>query len=318
MPAASWAIPRRYSEFHELHHRLKTMYPSVRHLEFPRRRMVMKLQKDFLHKRRIALESYLQQILLLPEVCRSRELRSFLSQRAIIPATETPREGESKDLVSRIYNSVADGMEDFLGNIAVLDQLSTAGQNLISAATHQFQPPQPNLGPEDSVTAAEAEAELNAFEDRELEPFVKPICDIFLEIFELNKGNNWLRGRAVVVVLHQLLGGTIERKIRETARSLVEESSLAKYITLIKDTMWPGGKLRENKPRTLSEKMKTRTEASVMLATLIPELAASVVGRTNAQQASRRIFATLNNPRLNVHLVYTILDEIALVLLSKS
>ena len=318
MPAASWAIPRRYSEFHELHHRLKAMYPSVRHLEFPRRRMVMKLQKDFLHKRRVALESYLQQILLLPEVCRSRELRSFLSQRAIIPTTETPREGESKDLVSRIYNSVADGMEDFLGNIAVLDQLSTAGQNLISAATHQFQPPQPDIGPEDSVTAAEAEAELNAFEDRELEPFVKPICDIFLEIFELNKGNNWLRGRAVVVVLHQLLGGTIERKVRETARSLVEESSLVKYITLVKDTMWPGGKLRENKPRTLSEKMKTRTEASVMLATLVPELAASVVGRANAQQAARRIFATLNNPRLNVHLVYTILDEIALVLLSKS
>jgi hypothetical protein len=34
---------------------------------------------------------------------------------------------------------------------------------------------------------------------------------LFLEAFELNRGNNWLRGRAVVVVLHQLLGGTIER-----------------------------------------------------------------------------------------------------------
>lgn len=235
-----------------------------------------------------------------------------------MPATETPREGDTKDLVSRLYNSVADGMEDFLGNIAVLDQLSMAGQNLISAATNQFQHPQQELGPENSMTAAEAEAELSAFEDRELEPFVKPICDVFLEIFELNKGNNWLRGRAAVVVLHQLLGGTIERKIRETAKTLVEDSSLVRYITLVKDTMWPGGKLRENKPRTLSEKMKTRTEASVMLATLIPDLAASVVGRANAQQAARRMFATLNNPRLNVHLMYTILDEIVQVLLGQS
>lgn len=47
-----------------------------------------------------------------------------------------------------------------------------------------------------------------------------------------------------------------------------------------------------------------------MLATLIPDLAASVVGRVNAQAASRRISATLNNSRLNVHLVYTLLDEI--------
>ncbi len=51
------------------------------------------------------------------------------------------------------------------------------------------------------MAAAEAEAELSAFENKELEPFIKPICDIFLEVFELNRGNNWLRGRAVVVVL---------------------------------------------------------------------------------------------------------------------
>ncbi|WEW55660.1 tRNA (guanine-N(7)-)-methyltransferase (tRNA(m7G46)-methyltransferase) [Emydomyces testavorans] len=323
MPAASWAVPRRYSEFHELHHQLRTRYPAVRYLEFPRRRVVMKLQKDFLHKRRQGLEAYLQQLLLLPDVCRSRELRAFLSQRAILPATNstnTPRDSESTDLVTRIYNSVTDSMDDILGNIPVFDQLSVAGQNLISAATTQLNlTPQPDLiTPEDSLTAAEAEAELNAFEDRELEPFVKPICDIFLEIFELNKGNNWLRGRAVVVVLHQLLGGTIERKVRENAKSLVQDSALLRYIALIKETMWPGGKLRENKPRTLSEKMNSRTEASVVLATLIPDLVGSVVGRANAQAAARRIFATTNNQRLNLHLIYEILDEIVGVLFGSS
>jgi sorting nexin-25 len=51
---------RRYSEFHELHQRLRAKYPSVRQLEFPRRRVVMKLQSDFLHKRRLALEKYLR------------------------------------------------------------------------------------------------------------------------------------------------------------------------------------------------------------------------------------------------------------------
>lgn len=316
IPAASWVVARRYSEFHELHNKLRMRYPSVRHLEFPRRRMVMKLQKEFLQKRRLALEGYLQKLLLLPEVCRSRDLRAFLSQQAIIPREGASRETEPKDLVTRIYNSVTDGMDDFLGNFGVLDQLSTAGQNLISAASnHQPGAPQdPALATEDAVTAAEAEAELNAFEDRELEPFIKPICDLFLEAFELNKGNNWLRGRAVVVVLHQLLGGAIERKVREGARSLVQDDSLLRHISLVKETMWPGGRLRERYERTAAERVKSRNEATLVLATLVPDLAGNVVGRANAQAAARRIFAALNNKRLNMHLVFTLLDEIVLVL----
>lgn len=276
----------------------------------------MKFQKEFLHKRRLALEAYLEKLLLLPEICRSRDLRAFLSQRAIIPREETSRDGESKDLVTRIYNSVADGMDDFLGNFGVLDQLSVAGQNLISAAnSHQTGAPRdPGLATEDAVTATEAEVELSAFEDRELEPFIKPICDLFLEAFELNKGNNWLRGRAVVVVLHQLLGGTIERKVREGARSLVQDGTLLRYISLAKENIWPGGTLRERNVRSTTERLKSRNEASLVLATLIPDIAGNVVGRANAQAAARRIFAVLNNQRLNTHLMLTILEEIVLVL----
>ncbi|CAG8976248.1 hypothetical protein HYALB_00009423 [Hymenoscyphus albidus] len=315
MPAATWTVTRRYSEFHELHQHLRIKYPSVRNLDFPRRRMVMKLQSDFLHKRRLALENYLREILFLPDVCRSRELRAFLSQSAIAPGTEGLYDQTDKtDIMTRFYNSVTDGMEDLLGNLPVLDQLSVAGQNLLSAATSQLIT-MPAAISEDPLTAAEAEAELNAFEDRELEPFVKPICDIFLEVFELNRGNNWLRGRAVVVVLHQLLGGTIERKVRDNVKGIISEEAIIKYVNTLKDSMWPGGQFKKDgKPRSVSEKVKSRTEASLMLATLIPDLAASVVGRVNAQAASRRIFATFNNPRLNVHLAFTMLDEIVDVL----
>lgn len=319
MPAAVWAIPRRYSEFHELHQRLRRRYPSTRSLEFPRRRVVMKLQKQFLQNRRLALEHYLQQLLRMPDVCRSRELRSFLSQQTIISHQGSSKESDAQDIVSRIYNSVTDGMDEFLGNVSVLDQLSVAGQNLISAATNQLGITQGDIVPLDPGPVAEAEAELSAFEDKELEPFVKPICDIFLETFELNRGNNWLRGRAVIVVLHQLLGGTVERKIREVIKGFVQEDSLLKYVDMIRETMWPGGgKLREASPRTPAEKKKSRTEASLMLATLVPDLAANVVGRANAQAAARRVSATMNNARLNQHLVFTILDEVIGVLFDPS
>lgn len=298
MPAASWVVARRYSEFHDLHQKLRSRYPSVRNLDFPGRRVVMKFQSEFLRKRRVALEKYLQELLLLPDVCRSRDLRAFLSESAIAHGENLLDRDERKDLVSRLYDSVTDGVEDILGNIPVLDQISVAGQNLIAAATNQL-----NAGSlhasEEAFPAAEAEAELNAFESKELEPFIKPICDIFLEVFELNRGNNWLRGRAVVVVLQQLLGGTIERKVRDNFKMLVQEESLLRTIALLRDNMWPNGELmRDKKPRTPGERRKTRTEASLMLATLLPDLAGSVVGRLNAQAASRRLFATFNNARL--------------------
>ncbi|KAF9876002.1 intermediate filament protein [Colletotrichum karsti] len=314
MPAATWIITRRYSEFHELHQKLRSRYPSVRNLDFPRRRMVMKFQSEFLRKRRAALEQYLRELLMLPEVCRSRDLRAFLSQSVIAQGQDLVDREDKKDMITRLYDSVTDGVEDILGNIPVLDQLSVAGQNLIAAATNQLNA-MPLPVNEDGVSAAEAEAELNAFENKELESFIKPICDIFLEVFELNRGNNWLRGRAVVVVLQQLLGGTIERKVRDNVKMLVQEDAILKYIALLRDSMWPGGQMNKNKqPRTASEKKKTRTEASLMLATLVPDLAGSVVGRVNAQAASRRVFATFNNPRLNAHLAFTFMDELVEIL----
>ncbi|RYP13945.1 hypothetical protein DL766_009788 [Monosporascus sp. MC13-8B] len=298
MPAATWIVTKRYSEFHELHQRLRHRYPSVRHLDFPRRRMVMKLQSDFLRKRRDALEQYLRELLQLPDVCRSRELRAFLSQSVITQGEDLISRDDRKDMITRLYDSVADGMEDILGNIPMLDQLSLTGQNLIAAAAGQMSTLPVNVN-DSAMSTAEAEAELNAFENKELEPFIKPICDIFLEVFGLNRGNNWLRGRAVVVVLHQLLGGTIERKVRDSFKFFVQEDAILKYVGVLKDNMWPGGQMDRSKvPRTASEKAKTRREASLMLATLVPDLAGSVVGRLNAQAASRRIFATLNNQRL--------------------
>ncbi|KAI9674680.1 MAG: Intermediate filament protein [Caeruleum heppii] len=332
MAAATWVIARRYSEFLALHQRLRARYRSVRNLEFPRRRVVMKLQKDFLYKRRVALEKYLREILFFPEICRSRELRAFLSQQAITsPARDQNRSDERRDFVTRFYESMADGMDDLLGNIPVLDQLSVAGQNLLSAATtttHQTthrthsatSAASRDTGaiPEDSLDATEAEAELNAYEAREMEPFVKPICDIFLEIFELNRSNNWLRGRAVVVVLHQLLGGTIERKVRDHARALAQEDSLLKTLALVRDRIWPdGGPRRQLIPRSPVEIRHTRSEAGLILATLLPDVAGSVVGRANAQAASRRVFATFNNRRLNTHLIFTLLDEVVDIFFGK-
>jgi len=41
------------------------------------------------------------------------------------------------------------------------------------------------------------------------------------------------------------------------------------------------------------------------------DLAANMIGRSNARRGARRIFAVLQNRRLNQHIVYTIIDEVS-------
>ena len=349
IPAATWAITRRYSEFYELHRRLRKRFSFVQGIDFPRRQVVLTLQKEFLKKRRSALEKYLQELLKNPAVCRSLEFRAFLSQRAIRPLAPGDHGSiDRRDFVTRIYNSVTDGMEEFLGNVPVLDQLSLAGQNLISAATSVSTETagvgnqdtktllnntgnltlMPDAVSEDPTIAAEAQAEISAFENNpNLDPgdpltagednsrpasFIGPIAAAFSTLFQLKSGNSWLRGRAVVMVLQQILGGTVERRVRETFRSLfLVPEAFARHLDMVREVMWPDGVLRPApEVRTAREKERSKKEAGEVLTAMLEEAAGGVVGRSTAKEAGKRINRMLCNERLNAHLVFSLLDEI--------
>jgi sorting nexin-25 len=43
------------------------------------------------------------------------------------------------------------------------------------------------------------------------------------------------------------------------------------------------------------------------------DLAANMIGRSNARRGARRLFAVLQNRRLNQHIVYTVVDEVSLL-----
>ena len=141
--------------------------------------------------------------------------------------------------------------------------------------------------------------------------WTEPICDLFTELFELHEKNNWLRRQAIVILLQQLFGSTVERKIRETFSTALSPPSITGYITAFKANLWPNGMLKEpTPPRTIAEKDALRENANSKLASLIPELAANFVGRENARKGTRRVFSALQNKRLNKHLMYSLLDVI--------
>lgn len=91
---------------------------------------------------------------------------------------------------------------------AVVDRLSAQATDFAGQAS-------PGLRAEDLVgqlSSAVATAPGTATSREEgLTSFTAPICDLFITLFDLKDKNNWLRRQAILIVLQQVLGGTIER-----------------------------------------------------------------------------------------------------------
>ncbi|KAG0700658.1 PhoX domain-containing protein [Suillus ampliporus] len=329
---SGWVVARRYNEFLRMHNKLRDRYALVKGLDFPGKRLVTSLSGSFVDTRRQALEKYMQQqsLIAIPVVCESNDLRAFLSRDSPFIASEVQedvRKGiagfSGKNLVRSVYRSVAESIDDMFFGQSMLDVMiqrltrqAAEFAGIVGSAVHD----------EDLVAQALKAFGKSTSEDTfmhmssDLRPlegetststFSAPICDLVLAIFELNKKNNWLRRQAIVIILQQVLGGTIERQIRQSIKSLFEENRIVPVLVLFKDSLWPGGKLKPpGQPRSTEEIMRSRDEANRKLSALVPDLAANMIGRSNARRGARRIFAVLQNRRLNQHIAYTIMDEV--------
>lgn len=165
-----------------------------------------------------------------PAVCESEELRAFLSRESPLVASEStsaPSRGSTpfpgKGLVRTVYQSVAESIDDMFFGPSMLDVMI---QRLTSQAAEFAGIVGSAIHDEDLVTQALRASGKSTTEDAlmhlsaDLKPlegetstssFSAPICDLVLAIFELNKKNNWLRRQAIVIILQQLLGSTVER-----------------------------------------------------------------------------------------------------------
>lgn len=250
--ATGWVVARRYNEFLAMHNKLRERYALVRNLDFPGKRLVTNLSATFVDNRRTALEKYiqvrfaslpspmhhaqlimLQNLIVIPAVCESDELRAFLSRNSPFEVANTDPVATSKgasstnfpgkDLVRTMYNSVAQSVDDMFFGPSMLDVMI---QRLTRQAADLAGVVGSAINDEDIVAQALRASGKTASDEAllqfsgDLKPldgetssstFSAPICDLLLAIFELNKKNNWLRRQAIVIILQQVLGSTVER-----------------------------------------------------------------------------------------------------------
>ncbi|KAI8342056.1 PXA domain-containing protein [Chlamydoabsidia padenii] len=237
---------------------------------------------------------------------------------------------KKKGFMRHIYNTVAAGIDDMFVTPSMLDLITQRlGEQVIGFSndddtefTPQRTPPnsakydrkQPPI--DDYLSSSDlGESDLKNVDVEVMTRFTEPLCDLFIEMFELKEKNNWLRRQAVMIILQQILGGAIERKLRETVNYLSNESMVVYYFRKIMDSLWPGGATLTFKPaRKQDEKLHTKEEANRKLSTWLPDLLGNMVGRQNARKGARRLFSVLQNQRLNQHLAYVLLDEMVMAL----
>ncbi|SCV01842.1 LANO_0F13806g1_1 [Lachancea nothofagi CBS 11611] len=306
----SWDIPRRYSEFYELNTYLKRRYKSlVKHLqnkdyvpEKVKMSLVYHVSKTLLYKERtMKLERFLRCLLLIPEICQDRHFRKFLTD-------------------TNTAFSIKERIENYENRKNILSRIDSVSSRLFESSAEA------SASPDNRMSEEESEAEALAVKSQSIlltdeEPtrkefFFGPICDLFVALFSL-KGSrsSWLRGRALLVVIQQLLGGTIEKYVKDSIDRLTSNHSILTVLKVIRSKLWIENvffkklETQEAANQKNSEgALQVEKEAKLKLEMLLVETCGRVVGLRNSREAGADIHAMLQNEHLNASLLLEVLD----------
>lgn len=136
------------------------------------------------------------------------------------------------------------------------------------------------------------------------------LCDIFLELFELKEKNNWLRKQAVLIILQQIFGGTIERHVTDAAKWLSGSEMICWYIDKLIEMLLQLQQAEHTTERTPTDKEQTKLNAYRKLHLYLPDVLGSMTGRGNAKRGSTRIFQLVQSEKMNKELLYRVVDSI--------
>lgn len=310
-----WIIGRRFSQFHRLNELMRKKYPEVDQLPFPRKKIILKFQqKALIDQRRHQLENYLKELLKIEGVCSDKEFRRFLTTQdyKVSALSESPTPGANRrsmieDTANKLYNGLSSSIEKLNSRTSSNENLSRMKQVedsvSFSQSVEKVEDMQKELDNYDSP-AVGSRYELQ-------KSFIKPVTDLVIALFSLNRSNSWLRGRAIIVVLQQIFGSTIEKHIKELIYGLTTEEKILDIVNMLRDIIWPNGKFMESGiPRSNKEKSKSKQEAKVLLETLMIDTCSKIVGQPSAKSASNKVFSMAQNEILNRSLVYQILDKV--------
>ena len=236
--------------------------------------------------------------------------------------SDLSNENDVSDHISNFssISSTSTSPEQTPGQPATKEQIKTSGVNL-------KEEPVDSKWTKSTVNQTTKQERTPGFnETQSKQSFIRPICDLFTSIFSsypagyslsVPENDYWLRGGAIILLLQQLLGSTIEKYIRDTFSKLHSEQKLYDIILRSRINLWgPGGyfetrqkdKLNPPPDRTESEKKRTYHDSQLLLRALMVETSAKVVGLHHSKEAAAKIHDILQNPFISASIFLDIID----------
>ncbi|KAM6149879.1 sorting nexin-25 isoform 2-T2 [Erethizon dorsatum] len=273
----NWTVPRRLSEFQNLHRKLSECVPSLKKVQLPSLSKLpfKSIDHKFMEKSKNQLNKFLQNLLSDERLCQSEALYAFLSP--------------SPDYLKGID---VQGKKNTFSLSSFLEKLPR------DFFSHQEEEPE-----EDSDLSDYGD-DMDGRKDALAEP-----CFMLIgEIFELRGMFKWVR-RTLIALVQVTFGRTINKQIRDTVSWIFSEQMLVYYINVFRDAFWPNGKLAPpTRIRSKAQSQETKQRAQQKLLENIPDTLQSLLGQQNARHGIIKIFKALQETRANKHLLYVLME----------
>eukprot|EP00074_Homo_sapiens_P074247 XP_011530608.1 sorting nexin-25 isoform X5 [Homo sapiens] len=235
----NWTVPRRLSEFQNLHRKLSECVPSLKKVQLPSLSKLpfKSIDQKFMEKSKNQLNKFLQNLLSDERLCQSEALYAFLSPSP-----------------------------DYLKVIDVQGK-----KNSFSLSSFLERLPRDFFSHQEEET--EEDSDLSDYGDDvdgRKDALAEPCFMLIGEIFELRGMFKWVR-RTLIALVQVTFGRTINKQIRDTVSWIFSEQMLVYYINIFRDAFWPNGKLAP--PTTIRSKeqsQETKQRAQQKLLENIP------------------------------------------------
>ncbi|XP_034627159.1 sorting nexin-25 isoform X3 [Trachemys scripta elegans] len=272
--AKNWRVPRKLSEFQNLHRKLSECFPSLKKVQLPSLSKLpfKSVDQKFMEKSKNQLNSFLQKLLSDERLCQSEALYAFLS-----PSPEHLKVIDVQGKKSAF--SLSSFLERLPGD---------------------FFPHQEEETEEDSDLS-----DYGDDVDGKRDALAEPCFMLIGEIFELRGMFKWVR-KTLIALVQVTFGRTINKQIRDTVSWIFSEPMLVYYISVFRDAFWPNGKLAApTRSKGEEQSQETKQRAQQKLLENIPDTLQSLVGQQNARHGIIKVFNALQETRANKHLLYT-------------
>ncbi|XP_012252806.2 sorting nexin-13-like isoform X1 [Athalia rosae] len=306
-----WHIYRRYSDFHDLHQKIKDKYYDLAKVPFPAKKAFHNMDRSVLERRMTMLNAWLQQLTRPLTVDGHLGLQSLL---LMFLEQGDYDKGVTGGHVARTLDTLVNPLKTSMKNMT--QAVKTMPDNMLSTVDGVMDNISKFFGNPKKNNILYESAKVGASLDAETDDNI-PLRIILLlmdEVFDLKVKNQWLRRRIVTLlrqIIRMMFGDIVNRRIVEYVSLLTSPKNVATYLKLFKQSFWPNGVKAEAKPPRDSEtKSRTRVAAKIALLSCFSDELKHIIGSETTRRGLLRVFQLFQEPVLNRRLLYVLLEGI--------